>query len=155
VERLARAFGARPLSAAVGALLFALAMPAIYFAPRALSECASTLPIALGLLYALPRGRRRWQLALGASLLGFATLIRIHSSLFALSLLVVLAARREWRAASLVAGVLLAWALLYGLIDWLTWGRWYQSVIVYVAFNTSERAREMWGGDQPPWYYLL
>ncbi|MFP2926296.1 hypothetical protein ACLESO_13970, partial [Pyxidicoccus sp. 3LG] len=47
--RLARAHGASELAAAAGAALFALAAVPIYFAPRALSENASALPVVLGL----------------------------------------------------------------------------------------------------------
>ena len=50
---LGRRFGAESLFAACGAAVFALAGPAVYFGPKALSETVSALPIVLGLAFAL------------------------------------------------------------------------------------------------------
>src|SRR5262249_15609756 len=75
VYRLALAVGAGRLAAACGSAMFALMGLAIYFAPRAMSETAAALPAAAGLALCLRsharRTAQRWELWLGASLLGF------------------------------------------------------------------------------------
>src|SRR5205823_14391246 len=53
--RLARTLGASELAAAGAGIAFALMGLAIYFAPRAMSECASALPIVFGFALALKR----------------------------------------------------------------------------------------------------
>ncbi|HET9035969.1 MAG TPA: hypothetical protein VFN45_07180, partial [Myxococcaceae bacterium] len=76
--RLARRMGAGPLESAAAGALWALAAPAIYFAPRGLSEPLSALPVTLGLAWAMPAGASRRERVLGASLLGFAVLLRLQ-----------------------------------------------------------------------------
>src|SRR5438132_2428995 len=61
--RLARSLGASALSAAAAASLFALSAPAIFYAPRAMSETAAALVVVLALTLALRREARDWQLA--------------------------------------------------------------------------------------------
>lgn len=143
--QLARSQGAGPLAAAGGASLLALASVPIYFAPRAMSENASALPAVLGLALALAPGASRRALAVGASLLGLAVLLRLHSGLFCVGLVGVLAARRQWRAAGLSLGVLTGWALLFGLLDRLTWGSWFHSARVYLDFNLIRQGANAWG----------
>ncbi|EPX61452.1 hypothetical protein D187_001235 [Cystobacter fuscus DSM 2262] len=133
--RLARAYGASALAAAAGASLFALTAVPLYFAPRALSENASALPVVLGLAFALAPDASRRQRLVGASLLGLAVLLRLQTGIFCVGLLAVLVARRQWRQAGEALAVLAGWALLFGLLDWLTWGRWFHSARVYLDFN--------------------
>lgn len=143
--RLARAWGASALAATGGAALLALASVPIYFAPRAMSENASALPVALGLALALRPGAPRRAVVAGASLLGLAVLLRLQNGLFCVGLLGVLAARRRWRVAAEALAVLAVWALLFGLLDWLTWGRWFHSAIVYLDFNLLQGKAAAWG----------
>ena len=143
--RLARAYGASELAAAAGAALFALAAVPIYFAPRALSENASALPVVLGLALALPKGGSRRAVVAGAFLLGLAVLLRLHNGVFCVGLLAVLAAQRRWRAAGEAVAVLAGWALAYGLLDRLTWGGWFHSARVYLEFNVLKDGASGWG----------
>ncbi len=143
--RLARAYGASELAAAAGASLFALAAVPLYFAPRALSENASALPVVLGLGLALAPGASRREGVAGASLLGLAVLLRLQNGLFCVGLLAVLAARRDWRAARDALAVLAGWALLFGLLDRLTWGSWFHSARVYLEFNLVQGKAAAWG----------
>lgn len=133
--RLARAYEASELAAAAGASLFALSAVPLYFGPRAMSENASALPVVLGLALALRPGASRRALVGGASLLGLAVLLRLQTGVFCVGLVAVLAARREWRAVRDALAVLAGWAFLFGLLDWLTWGRWFHSALVYLDFN--------------------
>ncbi|NMO22499.1 hypothetical protein HG543_47725 [Pyxidicoccus fallax] len=143
--RLARAYGASELAAAAGAALFALAAVPIYFAPRALSENASALPVVLGLALALPRGGSRRAVLGGACLLGLAVLLRLQNGIFCVGLLAVLLAQRRWRAAGEALAVLAGWAFLYGLLDRLTWGGWFHSARVYLEFNVLKDGASAWG----------
>ena len=142
--RLARAHGASELAAA-GASLFALAAVPLYFAPRAMSENASALPVVLGLALALTPGASRRMGVAGASLLGLAVLLRLQNGVFCVGLVAVLAARRDGRAVRDTLAVLAGWALLFGLLDWLTWGRWFHSARVYLDFNLVQGKAAAWG----------
>jgi hypothetical protein len=153
VFRLARAAGAEAVHAAAGAALCALAGPLIYFAPKAMSETASALPVVLGLAWALPADAGRRERILGASLLGAAVLLRLQCAVFCVGLLGILAGRRQWRAVAEAAGVLAAWALAFGLLDELTWGGWFHSAIVYLRFNFIEGKAAQWG-TAPASFYL-
>ncbi len=151
--RLARAYDASPLAAAAGAAVFALAAPFVYFGHRAMSENASALPVVLGLAFALTPKARRWKVWLGASLLGISVLLRLHNGVFCLGLLGILAGRRDWRALRESFAVLGVWAAIFGLLDWLTWGRWFHSALVYLQFNLVEGKAANWGTS--PWHYYL
>jgi phosphatidylinositol glycan class B len=152
VHRLSRTLGASPLAAAAGASVFALAGPIVYFGHRAMSETASALAVVFGfaLMLASPSARR-WRFYLGASLLGLAVLLRLHNGLFCLGMLGILAGRR--RGADLIrcALVLAAWAVLFGLIDKLTWGGWFHSALRYLEFNLVEGRASQFG--VAPWYW--
>jgi len=143
--RLARAYGAVPLAAAASGALLSLASMALYFAPRAMSENASALPVVLGLALGLKPDASRRILGVAASLLGLAVLLRLQSAVFCVGLLGVLAARRRWREAGLALGVLTVWAGLFGLLDRLTWGQWFHSAIVYLDFNVRQQGGTLWG----------
>lgn len=143
--RLARASGASESAAACGAAMFALGAPFIYFAPRVMSETASALAVVLGFALALDtRAARSWRLA-GVSLLGLSVLLRLQNAIFCSALLGILAAREQRRQLTDSLIVLGAWAFLFGLMDWLTWGRWFQSVMVYLRFNVIEGGASRWG----------
>jgi hypothetical protein len=145
VYRLAQAHGSTSFGAAVGATLFALSAPAIYFAPRALSENASAAATVFGFACLLAPNARRWGLVLGASLLGAAVLLRIHTAVFSFAAVAILLARRDWRAVGLVSLVLAGWAILFGMLDRLTWGGWFHSAIAYAQANLMQRKFEEWG----------
>jgi phosphatidylinositol glycan class B len=151
--RLAREHGASTIAAACSAALFALVAPAIYFGPRAMSETASALPVALGLALALRPQPSRWATALGVSLLGAAVLFRLQNAVFAIAVLGILAARRNWRQLLEAAVVFAIWAVLFGLLDKLTWGGWFHSAVVYLRANVLEHKSEVWG-TSPVTYYL-
>jgi phosphatidylinositol glycan class B len=135
--RLARGYGAARLSAAAGAGLYALAAPAIYLAPRAFSETASALPAALGLAFALPRGSDRRARMIGAALIGIAVLFRLQNAVFAVGLLAALLWRRDRRSFIDATGVLAGAAAVYGAIDWVTWGKPFDSARQYIAVNLA------------------
>lgn len=150
---LARRLGAESRLAACGAAVFALAGPAVYFGPKALSETISALPIVLGLAFALPAQATRRDRIVGAALLCLATILRLHNAIFCLALLLAWAGERRWRALADGAVTIAAGALALGALDWLTWGEWFQSAILYLRF-TFQMAGGPVTGDSPATYYL-
>ena len=150
--RLARALGAGPMPAATAGALWALAAPAIYFSPRGLSEPLSALPLTLGLLCAWPADAPRRRLLLGAGLLSLAVLFRLQDALVCVGLLLVLLARRRGRAALQVLGVFTLGALVLGALDWVTWGRPFQSALVNLHFNLVEGGGRLWGTAETSYY---
>lgn len=150
---LARRFGAEPLFAACGAAVFALAGPAVYFGPKALSETVSALPIVVGLAFALaPQASRRDRIA-GAALLCLATVLRLHNAIFCVALLGVWAGERRWRALADGVLVMAAGAFALGALDRLTWGEWFQSAVLYLRFTFMMRGGPV-TGDSPAAYYV-
>ena len=149
---LARRLGADRLSAAAGAAAFALFVPAIYFAPRTLSETASALPVMAGFTLALPPGASRRQRVIGAAILGSTLALRLPNGMFCVSLLGVYVMRRQWRALAEAATVIGAAFVAIGVFDWVTWGSPFHSSVEYMTFTLKGGAAQ-WGVS-PPGYYL-
>ena len=149
---LARRLGASEWASVAGAAVFAIAGPAVYFGPRALSDTVSILPVVLGLAFALPASATRRERVVGASLLGMALLLRLHTGIFGLALFAAWAGRRQWRPAAEVAGVFLAWVLILGALDRVTWGEWFQSPRLYLDFTFGMGGGAL-TGDSPVTYY--
>lgn len=157
--RLARAFGARELEAAVASAAWSLCALALYFSPRAMSENLSAALLVWGVALVLGEGTQRRQWLLGASLLGLATLARLQSGVVcAVVLLLSFSPRSRGMA---VAGTLVLWALVYGLWDAAAWhqlpaakaGGFFHSAVVYYRFNIVENRGAGWG--TAPWTYFF
>jgi hypothetical protein len=151
--QLARVSGATRRSSAMACALWALMAPAIFFAPRAMNETASAVPIVFGLALALDPKATRGRLALGSSLLGFSVLLRLQNTFVCAAVLIVLAGRRAWRPLMEAAGVLAIWALLYGLLDRLTWGGWFHSLFAYWRYNVGEGMMAFYQSSDE-WFFL-
>jgi hypothetical protein len=156
--RLARAYDSSRFVAVAGAALYAVAAPAIFFAPRAIPEGASAFLVVLGLAFALAPSSSSSKKTIGVSCLGLATLFRLQNGIFCVGLLAILffrqlkesRLRRDFWQASIL---LLIWAFLFGLLDKLTWGHWFQSASVYLQFNLVEgKSAEF--GTEPFTYYF-
>lgn len=159
--RLARALGGSELAGIVAALAFSLMGPAIYFAPRAMSENASAATAVWGMALLLdPRATRR-VLAIGASLLGLAVMFRLQAGIFPAMVLLTFALRRQWGHLRDASVVLALWAVAFGALDAATWhdapgakwGGWFHSAVVYVRTNLLEGKASSFGVS-PPWFYL-
>ena len=159
---LARAYHASKEAAAVGAALFALCAPAIYFAPRAMSETACAVPAVLGLALGLSeRGEGRRRAVWAGLLLGLSVLLRLQSAVFCVGLLAILLSRKRWREALAAGASLGVMALVFGWLDHLTWanvpgavfGGWFHSAVKYVQFNLIEGKASGWG--VAPWDFYL
>jgi hypothetical protein len=170
--RLARALGADELPAAACAALFSLLTPVIYFAPRAMSENATALPVVWGLALVLDGSlvsaaftggdqRAKRLFWLGASLLGLSVMLRLHSGVFCVGVVGVVAASRQWKALGHLVAVLGIWAVLFGALDAATWhdapgakaGGWFHSAVVYLRFNLIEGKAAGWGIAPWPFFF--
>ncbi|MGV3619414.1 MAG: hypothetical protein ACO1OB_01280 [Archangium sp.] len=132
VFTLARAQGASSMNAAVGATAFWLMGFAVYCSPRAMGETLSALPVTFAFAALLGK-LTRWKAVIAGLLLTLAVGLRLQNGLFCLGALVVLWKQRSffwWLLGTLSFG-----ALLYGAVDWLTWGQPFHSAVVYVKFN--------------------
>jgi hypothetical protein len=101
---------------------------------------------------ALTATARPRDVAVGASLLGLAVLIRIQNGVFCAGLVAILLARRRWLHAGVAAAVLCVWAGAYGLIDLLTWGDWFHAAIAYLRANIIENRGAQWGTAEATYY---
>ena len=159
--RLAQSYGARPFAAAVGAAVTLLFAPAIYFSNRALFETAAALPAAVGFAFAVDRSAGRWKTIGGAALVGLAAVLRMQTGPIAIVLLCILVARRRFARAAEATAAFTACALVYGVVDRLTWaslpgaylGGWFHSAIAYVNFSLIEGKASQWGTS--PWSYYF
>ena len=150
--RLARACGASFPSGLLAAALFSFAAPALYFAPRALSETASALPVVFGFAWALPPDASRRKRLAGTALLGFSVWLRLQNAPFCAVILGVWALRRERRTLVEGAAMLAGWAAGLGALDLATWGSWFHSARVYLTFNLLEGKASGWGTAHPVYY---
>jgi len=115
------------------AVILATFPPSVAFAYRAMSETASAPLIVLGtwLLW-----QRKERLALYAGLaIGVACLLRYQNALFALVFALMLVPQRRFREALEFCSMGLGVLLFGGLLDWITWGRPFHSLITYFQFN--------------------
>lgn len=158
---LARSYAAGRTEAAAGAALCALLAPLVYFAPRAMSESASALPVILGFALALSPAAGRARTVAGAALVGVSVLFRLQAGVFAVALVVILLARRKTGRALESLATLAAFALLFGWLDHLTWADvpgtrfdgWFHSAFTYLQFNLIEGNAANWGTS--PWHYYF
>ncbi len=135
VYRLARSWRVRPVIANTATALFALSPAVLYFGHRPLAEVVSAPFVVWGLALALDRRESRRRSTLGVSLLGIAILLRLHNALFALALVLIHRVRGEGEAYRRAVDVLAVWGLIYGAIDWATWGIPFQSAGAYLRAN--------------------
>ncbi len=159
---LARNLGATPFSAAVATSVWALGAPLIYFAPRAMSENASALPLVWGFVWLLGPNGKRSHLLVGASLIGLATLLRLQCGYFAVVAVLGFLVQRRWKDSLWCLAALAAWAFVFGALDAVTWGHlpqakwggWFHSAVVYLRFNVIENKASLWGTSEWNYYAL-
>jgi GPI mannosyltransferase 3 len=162
--RMAEAWGGVFAAALLGVV--ASVFPAgLIYGSRAMSEVASAPFLTWGLWLLWPWGMGRagkaaayvtvptlggWsgglrRLLIVGLLFGLATLVRYQNGILLPAILLIVLARRSFRAAALLAIGIVAVLLLGGLLDWVTWGKPFRSLIVYVRFNLIEGGANQWG----------
>jgi hypothetical protein len=162
--RMAEAWGG-VFSAVLLGVVASVFPACLVYSTRALSEVASAPLLTWGLWLLWPWGMGRagkaaayvtvptvggWsggmrRLLVVGLLFGLATLVRYQNGILLPAILIIVLIRRSFRAAALVAIGIIVFLLLGGLLDWVTWGKPFRSLIVYVRFNLIEGGANLWG----------
>ncbi len=133
--------------------LVALYGPVVWFAGRTMSESFSVAFLVWGLerLDAEEEGAAQW--FLGGVLLGLAQVTRYGSAAAILPAMAWLLVARRFKTfgAAALGGLSIAFAL--GLLDKLTWGEWFHSLIHYVRYNVTSGSAAANFGALPWWTY--
>jgi GPI mannosyltransferase 3 len=79
-------------------------------------------------------------------------MLRLQCGLFCVALLAILLARGQRRVALEALATLAFCAVIYGLIDRLTWGDWFHSAAAYLRFNLLEGQSAKFGKAPPAFY---
>lgn len=150
---LARAQGASSRSSTITALVFTAMGLSIFISPRATGEHLSALPVTLAFAM-LVRTRRLPDTIVAGALLSLAVGLRLQNGLFCLGALALVPEEGSHSRARLtLALTLLGGALIYGLVDWLTWGAPFHSAQAYLGFNLVEGRASAYG-TSPWWKYF-
>lgn len=150
---LAQALGASRWASALSATVFAFMGLAVFMSPRTMGEGWSALPVTLA--FALLVGPRLTTRALiGAGLLlSLAVGLRLQNGLFCLGALIMAFRLGTRRQGLTLLGVFGVGAVIYGLVDLVTWGSLFHSAITYIRFNLIE-GRASSFGTHPFWLYV-
>lgn len=143
--RLAKSYDASDLYAAIAGAVSVLAAPVVYFGSRALTETASMFPVAMGLAFCLEKNSSRKRTFMGALLLAISVFLRLQNGIFAVGVLVVLAFRKDRKTFLPVVVVFGIAAFAFGLLDLITWHRWFNSAFEYYRFNVTRNGAAGWG----------
>jgi GPI mannosyltransferase 3 len=168
--RMAQALGG--LFAAVLLAAMAALFPAVLlYSSRAMTEVATTPLLAWGLWLLWPCGmgsgrndgltalptRACWigacRAALAGASFGLATVLRYQNLAFLAPLVLIVAIRLRWRFALWVVSAMTVVVLAGGLLDWATWGKPFQSLVVYIRFNLLEGGANQWGVSKRSFYW--
>lgn len=161
VYLLARQHRVGPWLAAAGAGVFLFNPASIYLGFRTLSETISTPLIVFGFVFALQAAcddesdAAGWRLWLGMSLLGASVLMRLQNAIFVVPLVLFWRFRGRDRLYAESLKVLVLWALVYGLVDWVTWGLPFQSAGAYIRFNLLMDGSTANYGAEPFYQYVV
>ncbi|MGB8295262.1 MAG: hypothetical protein WCG85_07525 [Polyangia bacterium] len=163
--RLAQVMAGAAASLLLG--IVAIAFPAsLLYSSRALAEVACAPLIAWSLWFLWPcglasgarapddkvGGARVWRLLGAGVLFGLATVLRCQNGALLAALVLIVLARCRLRAAITLAAGGFAALILGGLLDWVTWGKPFQSTIEYLRFNVIEKGSELWGVSSRGFY---
>lgn len=133
--------------------LVALYAPVVWFGGRTMSESFSVAFLVWGLERLDAEDVSPLQWLLGGALLGFAQVTRYGSAAAIVPAMVWLLVARRFKTFALatVGGLVVAFAL--GLLDKLTWGEWFHSLIHYVRYNVVSGSAAANFGAMPWWSY--
>jgi phosphatidylinositol glycan class B len=148
--RIAERLGGATAGALAG--LLAATFPAmLIFGHRCMAEMASGSVLAIAVWLWLDRDRRR--MFLSGLLVSLATFLRYQNGLMAIGLLVaLLVSPRRTEAITFVVGG--AVGLLGGeVLDWMTWGRPFHSLLAYLDYNLVVGRSAAYGVSS--WSYYL
>jgi GPI mannosyltransferase 3 len=135
--------------------LVALYGPLVWFAGRTMSESFSTAFLVWGLERLDAKEIKPAWWVWGGALLGFAQVTRYGSAAVILPAMVWLLVTRRFKTFAFAAAGGLVVAFGLGLLDKLTWGEWFHSLIHYVRFNVVSGQAAAQFGAQPWWLYVF
>jgi hypothetical protein len=142
-------------SVAAGILL-ATFPPSLLYDPRCTTEAASGPLIVAATFFALDLpGSDRWRPyapRLAGATAAMATALRPQNGILLAGLLVVVLAARRWKDARQYAIAAAVVALAAGLLDAVTWGTPFHSLIGYVRFNLLEGKAARFGVEPITFY---
>ena len=122
----------------------------VYFSPHVLADTVSGA-LLLGALAACAAPERPRRLFWGGLLLGAAFVVRIQLAP-AIGLAGLMICGRDLRRYLVMGAGFAVPVAALGLVDWLTWGAPFQSVLVYLQVNGSGVADVF--GQAPPVFYI-
>jgi hypothetical protein len=141
----------------LAALLCAAFPMLVRFSIHTLSELASLFCMVWALVLAgesveaPPPGPRTKATWLGV-MLGLGFCLRIQHAPVALVIALWLLLARRFRTLAHVAAVALGPVLLFGAVDWVTWGSPFHSSVDYIRFNLFEGGANIFGKMPIFWY---
>jgi hypothetical protein len=86
-------------------------------------------------------------------LFGLATVLRYQNLAFLSPMVLIVVLRLRWRLALGVVSAMTVVVLAGGLLDWATWGKPFQSLVVYLRFNLLEGGANQWGVSKRSFYW--
>lgn len=169
--RMAQALGG--LAAVLLAAMAALFPAILLYGSRAMTEVATAPLSAWGIWLLWPQGmgpankdivtalplprRVRWigvrRLLLAGALFGLATVLRYQNVVVLAPIVLIVAIRSHWRSALWVVLAMVVVLLAGGFLDWATWGKPFQSLVVYIRFNILEGGANQWGVSKRSFYW--
>lgn len=158
--RLGKALGGDEAIGVWSAAAVACFPPLAYFGPHPLSENAAMVLTTWAFALHVEGGAKSVNNAklrgfwVGA-LLGAACLCRTSSLVFVPAVLLDSVVRRQKRELLLLLSGLAALALVLALLDTVTWGRPWQSVVEFVAANREYERQLAAAGQSAPWHFYL
>jgi len=163
--RLGHVFGGANLARWAG-VLAALFPPLLFYATRTLSDCDSTAFLMWGYARWMAevdqtshpgaekaRGNGWHSGAFATGLIaGGAYAVRYTAPIFMLGIGLVTVYRRQWKSVLLLVGGFATVAACLGLLDWLTWGSPFHSLLAYFEFNVIDNGAARFGTSPFAWY---
>lgn len=145
-----RALG--PAGAIGAALLTAIWPEIVLMSPHALADTFSAIPLIGALAIGYRRPPSNGVMATAGALLGFAVMLR-PQLIPAASVAAIWMIGRDWKFYSPMLGAGAFVVGLFGMVDWMTWGRPFSSIIRYIVVNGSGVAESF--GVSPFYQYLV
>jgi hypothetical protein len=140
------------LGALLAGAMVALCPPLLVFGTRCMTEMASGPLIAMAALLVMKPSTTK-RAAIAGVLASMAIFFRYQNGLFGVAFFVLLLATRQWKPLASYTLTATLFGILGGALDWIVWGRPFQSFFVYVRFNLIEGQAARWGVSTFDFYF--
>jgi len=135
-------------------VLLALSATVVIYAGHPLSESISTAFIVLGFERLDRSATSKRQGLVAGLLLGFSIIARYASGVIVIGALAWLLFHRRWPVFKGCIIGLLTMASLLGILDFVTWGRPFHSLLRYIEYNVLSNASAEQFGREPAFFYV-